>query len=255
MSKQLTRPFNPLPWYAGPHDFTGADNLGRRTNDIAQRFNFGTRSMSWDGSVYRYCKASTTYTSYQAAVWHTATGAGISFEAINSGSAAGSKEVIIAEAGITEDQYAGGYLLIFHSSGNGMITSVIGNTASEGGIVVLYLDEPLPVAITAEAIELYANPWSAVSQGGSNGLNGFIGIPQALLTTNYHGWVKTWGPVFISAQSTIGDVYVKACYFRHDGSIDARGNIGTPVTDQYAGYVMVGKQTGDGPLIMLQVSI
>lgn len=256
MSKEFTFPNRPLDWAAGVQDFTGEDNLGLSANDVTQRFIPGTRKLSWDGSVSKYIKSATTYTSYQAAVWHTATGASVSYEPINAASAKGTKVVHIAEASLALDQFAGGHILLFHATGDGQMYGIRGNTASAGGIVDLFLDRPLAVAVTtSDNFELWANPYISVSQGNSGGTNGFIGIPYALLTTNYFGWVKTWGPTFIAPQSTVGDAYIKAGYFRHDGSIDARGNIGTPVTDQLAGYTMVGSAGGDGPLFMLQVSV
>ena len=258
MSKTLQYPFGPLDLTTQPKDLSSDDNLGIRLNDATQRNTLGTRKMDWDGGVYRYVKAGSTYTSYQAAVWTGDTSAGVSYEAPNSGSSAGQNVVHIAEASITEDEYAGGYMLLFHSTGDGNVTTVIGNSASTGGLVDVYLEHPLPVDVTtSDAFELYPNPYDDVQQGNnSTNTAGFIGIPQALLTDNYFGWVKTWGPTFISPQSTVGGSGLAAGYFRHDGSIDVRANIspGT-VTDQYAGYRLIGSASGDGPLFMLQVSI
>ncbi len=182
MSKQFTKPFNPIIWPARPKDFTSEDNLGLRNNELVQQFTFGTRHVSWDGSVYRYFKAGSTFTSYQAAIWHNITGAGVSFEAVGGDSVAGSNVVLISEASIAEDEYSGGYLLIFHTTGNGQVTAVRGNTASSGGKVVLYLDEPLAADITTTtaAIELYTNPYATLKQGNSGENHSFVGIPQAL---------------------------------------------------------------------------
>lgn len=256
MSKQLTRPFRPLDWVASPRDLVSDDNLELRTNDATQRFTFGTRAVSWDGSVYRYFKAGSTLVSYQAAIWHNATSAGVGFESIGGASTAGSNIVTISEASITEDQYAGGYLLLFHATGDGQVTAIRGNTASSGGKVILYLDQPLPVDVsTSDNLELYANPWSDCRSGNSASTRGFVGLPQSLTTSGSHGWAKTWGVTFISPQASVGGTGTPACYFRDDGSIDIRGNIGAGITDQYAGYKIVGSAAGDGPLIMLQVSI
>ncbi len=257
MSKQFTLPFNPIDWPATPHDFTGVNNLGLSTNDVTQRFALGTRHISWDGSVYRYAKAASTYTSYQAAVWHEATSAVISYESIGANSAIGSNIVTVAETGITEDQYAGAYVLVFHATGDGQVYAIIGNDATSGSNTRLFIDRPLGVAITtSDNVELYASPYAAVKQGNSGNTSGFMGIPLALLTDNYYGWIKTWGITFISPQSTVGNQGLIAGYFRHDGSIDVRGNISAAtVSDQYAGYKMVGSASGDGPLFMLQVSI
>lgn len=257
MSKQLVFPFNPIIWPAVPVDHETDSNIGFANIDTSQRYTVGTRAMSWDGSILKYTKAGSTYTSYQMAVWSNATGAGISYESINAVSAKGEKIVRIAEASVTENQYAGGHLLLFHATGDGKVYTVIGNSASSGGLVTLYLDQPLGVAVTtSDNYELYASPYTDVKQGNAGGTHGFVGIPQALITSGNYGWTKTWGPTFIAPQSTVGGAGLKACYFRHDGSIDVRGNIspGT-VTDQYAGYTMVGSAAGDGPIVMLQVAI
>jgi len=256
MSKQFPYPFNPIPYQAAPHDFTGDNNLGLSTNEATQRYVLGTRHLGWDGSVYKYCKAASTYTSYQLAVWDEGTGAGVSYEALGADSPAGSNEVTLTEGSISEDQYSGGYLLLFHATGDGQVYGIQSNEATSGTTTKFYLDRPLSVAVTtSDNIELYANPYSAVKQGNSGGTQGFIGVPLRLLTDNYYGWVKTWGPTFIAPQSTVGNTYLGGCWFRHDGSIDVHGNIETYVTSQYAGYVMVGDASNDGPLIMLQVSI
>ena len=193
MSKQLTKPFNPIEWPAVPPDFTGENNIGFATDDSTQRFTVGTRAMSWDGSVLRYTKAGSTYTSYQMAVWSNATGAGVGFESINAASAKGEKIVRIAEASVTENQYAGGYLLLFHATGDGKVYTVIGNSATAGGLVTLFIDQPLGVAVTtSDNYELYASPYTDVKQGNDGGTHGFVGIPQALVTSGSYEWTKTW---------------------------------------------------------------
>ncbi len=257
MSKQLVFPFNPVIWPAVPVDHETDSNIGFAVIDTAQRYTVGTRAMSWDGSVLRYGKFGATSTSYQMAVWSNATSADVSYEAIGAASAKGSKTVTISEASLAENQFAGGYILLFHATGDGKVYTILGNTASSGGVVVLSLDQPLGVAVTtSDNYELYASPFADIRQGNSSSTKGFWGIPQALNTSGSYGWVKTWGPTFIAPQSTVGGSGLAAGYFRHDGSIDVRGNIspGT-VTDQYAGFRMVGSASGDGPLFMLQVAI
>jgi len=257
MSKQFEYPFNPIEWPAMPHDYTGANNLGLSSNDATQRYTLGTRHLAWDGSVYKYVKAGTTWTSYQEGVWDEATGAGVGYEAIGSGGPAGSNVITLTEASITENQYASGLLVIFHTTGGGQTYTVQGNDATSGSTTTLYLDRVLPVAVTTDAMELYVSPYAAVAQGNSNGSQSFIGIPMAILTDTYYGWVKTCGPAFISSQATVGDAYVgEGVWWRHDGTVDVHSAMeAAPVTSQYAGYVLVGAQSGDGPVCMLQGSI
>ena len=256
MSKQFTLSNNPIDWPARPKDFATADNIGLSTNDSTQRLVLGTRHISWDGSVYKYVKAASTYTSYQTGVWDEGTGAAVSLEAIGATSSAGSNVITLTQGSITEDQYAGGYLMLFHATGDGQVYGIQGNEATAGTITILYLDRPLAVDVTtSDNMELYANPYAAAKQGNSGGIQGFIGVPLALLTDNQFGWIKTRGPAFVAPQSTVGNAYLGGVWLRHDGSVDVHGNIGTFVTSQYAGYVWVGDAAGAGPVLMLQGSL
>lgn len=257
MSKQLTKPFNPVIWPAVPRDLVTQDNIGYATDDTEQRYTVGTRGITWDGSILRYAKFGATNTSYELAVWSNATSAGVSFEFINGKSAAGSKTVNIADSSTTKNQYAGGYLLLFHATGGGSVYTITGNTASADGIVILSLDRPLAVDVTtSDSLELYESPFADMRQGNSGNTKGFFGIPMALVTSGSYGWLKTWGITFISPQSTVGNQGIATGYFRHDGSIDARGSISASlVSDQIAGFRMIGSASGDGPLFMLQVAI
>ena len=256
MGKQFPLPSNPIDWPATPSDFASDDNLGLSSNDPVQRFTLGTRHTAWDGSVYKYCKAASTYTSYQTDVWDEGTGAGVGYEAIGTASPAGSKRITLTEGSILEDQYSGGYILLFHATGDGQVYGIQGNDKSDGTVTHLYLDRPLAVDVTtSDNMELYANPYAAAKQGNSGGTQGFIGVPVALLTDNNFGWIKTRGPAFVSPQATVGNAYLGGVYWRHDGSVDVSTGMGAAfVTSQYAGYVMVGDAANDGPLIMLQGS-
>jgi len=257
MSKQLVFPFNPIIWPAVPHDETGESNLGFATDDSTQRYTVGTRAMSWDGSVLRYAKWGSANTSYQNGIWSNTTSAGVGFESVNGASAVGDRTVNVADASTTLNQYAGGYLILFHATGDGSVYTVIGNTVSAGGIVILSLDRPLAAAVTtSDNLELYESPFADIRSGNSGNTKAFWGIPMALMTSGNYGWIKTWGAIFIAPQSTVGGQGLAAGYFRHDGSIDVRGNISAAtVSDQYAGFRMIGSAAGDGPLFMLQVAI
>ena len=161
-----------------------------------------------------------------------------------------------SEGCIFEKQILGGYILLFHATGDGQEYGIQGNDKTDGTVTHLYIDRPLAVDVTtSDNMELYANPYAAAKQGNSGGTQGFIGVPVALLTDNNYGWIKTRGPAFVSPQATVGNAYLGGVYWRHDGSIDVSTGMGSAfVTSQYAGYVMVGDATGYGPLIMLQGS-
>jgi hypothetical protein len=255
MSKEFPYPSRPLDWAASPHDYTGDNILGYRVNDATQRYVLGTRGITWDGKVHRYYRTGTATTSYQRALFFNDTG-DITYEAPAAAAAAGATELLIAEASITEDQFAGGYIILFHATGNGAVYSIKSNDATSGSNFRCYLAEPLARAVTtSDALEMYISPYADL-RSGTTTTKAWGGLPaQGNMTSGYYGWLQTWGPCFISPQSTVGEDYAQSGYFRNDGSIDARGNVGTNVSDQRAGTVLIGGAAGNGPLFMLQVNI
>ena len=255
MSKYYTKPFNPLDWPAGPHDNTGDNQLGFSTSDTVQRYVCGTRAISWNGDVFKYGKAGILLVSYQMGAWSHGTGAAVGYEVLGAGSPIGSKKITLTQGSITEDEYAGGYMILFHATG-GKAHLIRGNDATTGTTTNFYLERPLPVAVTTSIpMELYVNPWSDIRQGSMAGNMGVVGPPMAIIAAGSYGWFQTRGVAFIAGTSGTGDQYKTSCYWRHDGSIDDLDSIGAdPKTDQYAGYRIVGSSDGDGPLIMLQGS-
>ena len=255
MSKQFSLPFNPIEWPAVPHDFTGDDNLGLSTSDTTQRYVAGTRHLAWDGSIYKYGKASAVMTSYQAGAKFTDTAADVTYESLPGGEAAGDRIITITQGSITEDTYQGGLLTLFYSgTGDGTTFAIQGNDATSGTITRLYLDRALPADVTSShSVELFPNPYMAIAQNSATG-ESVVGPPMAIIASSSFGWFKTRGPAFLSAQANVGVAYTQAAYWRHDGSVDVGTSAGAAfVTDQYAGYSLSDGVTA-GPLIMLQGS-
>ncbi len=255
MNNNYPYPNAPIPWFSNPHDYSGDNNLGIYATETTQRYTLGTRALDWDGSVYRYGLASAAISNTEQAVHTASTGAGVSYETIAVAASAGDRTLTVDQASITKDQYAGGYVVIFNSGASGNIRGVVSNTvSSSAGLVTLTLDYPIAAALTtSDAYELYASPYSSLSQANTSGTLSFLGMPTVTAASGAYFWTKTWGPIFINPQSGIGAAYVRTAYFRHDGSIDVRDNIGTNVTDQIAGHILVGSASGDGPLLMLTV--
>ena len=255
MSKRFSKPFNPIEWPAVPHDFTGDDNLGLSTSDTVQRYVAGTRHLAWDGSIYKYGKASALLTSYQVGAKFTDSAADVTYESLPGGESAGGKTLTITQGGITEDLYQGGLLILFYSgTGDGTTFMIQGNDDTSGTTTRVYLDRVLPAAVTSShSLELYPNPYMAIAQNSTTG-ESVVGPPMALIAASSVGWFKTRGPAFLSAQANVGVAYTQAAYWRHDGSVDVGTSAGSAfVTDQYAGYSLSDGVTA-GPLIMLQGS-
>jgi hypothetical protein len=184
-------------------------------------------------------------------------------------SAAGSSEVTLAtgatsgSAGtgaIATDEFKGGYIVLFIASvDKPQVRGITGNTsrtASGTKNVTFYLDSPLTYAftITTDSGEAMQNPWSYVVQD-TNIAHPVVGVAQCTATSGQYLWLQTFGPCFCSPQSGVGVAGALAVYWRHDGSLDVRSNIGTYVSDVYAGFVLAeaSGSTQGAPFIMLQI--
>lgn len=250
-------PTTPIPAVGAPMDFSGTTELGLYATESTQRHAYGRRAIDWDGSVYRHAKATAAITNTQLAVHVVATAAVAGIEVLTAAASIGDTVLKINESGVTKDQLAGGYIIIFPAGGSAMVRGILSNTVADSSDnVYVTLSHPIDTALTtSDNHEVYASPFASVSQANTSGTLAFLGMPNVSAASSAFLWIKTWGPIFIAPQSTVGDAYVKKGYFRHDGSIDVRGNIGSPVLDQEAGYCLVGSASGDGPLFMLTVGI
>lgn len=161
---------------------------------------------------------------------------------------------------IAADELRGGYCVVWTGSDHDQFRGVIGNDASaENAAIKIYLDGPVSTAITAShSGEVYENPYASVIEA-SNAALGKGGVPAVYVSAaNMYFWVQKCGPRFVAPQSNMNDNGGVGAYFRHDGSLEsvevALGALTVPANDssQYAGFRIIGSQSGNGPLFMLQ---
>lgn len=96
------------------------------------------------------------------------------------------------------NQYAGGYLQVDTTPGNGYIYGVSGHAAiASATAFTLFLnpDDPIQVALTtASRVGLLANPWRGAIQAPVTTATGrVIGVAPAIITAAQYGWVQTRG--------------------------------------------------------------
>ena len=220
------------------------------------KFNVGDKVELADGREFRYCKAGAAIASTDLAVSFAAA-CKISIEVFRAASVAGERVVRITEASITEDQLRGGTIIIYRNGySTHCVRGILGNTASgTGNAVDITLDAGVPYALTtSDQFEVCVNPWGDVRQTNFGGAASFAGMPAMTASSGDYLWVQTAGPCWCAPQAGVqGAAYVRSVYFRHDGSLDIRANIGTYVTDQLAGFVLNYGATQGPPLIWLKV--
>ena len=260
MSKHFTKPFNPIEWPAVPHDFTGDNNLGIYTSETTQRYVYGTRYITWDGRVYKYMGLTTNgCTSYTGVCgtsdvetsWVTAVAAN-----------AGERALTVTDATtLAEDVMAGGMIHIYNATiANGVNMFIVGNEASNGTNVKIYLEFPLSAAVTtSDSEEMWHNPYRLVNGGASQETHPWLGVPCVTAATGYNVWVQTWGTTLLSpGNTTLDDAAAndRQVFWYGNGTLGEYGGTNINVgAQQLAGYLQ-DYGTGDisGPRIYLMCS-
>lgn len=232
--------------------------------DLTQNYDYGAIERLPDGSEFRYCKSTAAgVMTPRMGCNFTDTGY-ISYTAFVVAAAQGVSEITVpaaTHAALLKDQLRGGYIVIFDGSAvNDVTHEIVGNDAADANALFkIRLATPLAVTITtADACEVYSNPWRAIAQANTSILPR-AGVPVYSVTaaaTNF--WLQTKGPKFIAPQSGIGaDNGGIEVFWRHDGSVQ-KGETALAVTtatydtNQPAGTVIAGSAAGNGPLIVLK---
>jgi len=164
---------------------------------------------------------------------------------------------------ITEDELAGGFVIIFDGASDYYTTTrmITGNSAAAADLAyTIYLDGELSYAITSgtSKAEVYRNPYSAIDDA-SDAAKPKAGCPMAYVpASESYFWILKEGICWVAPQSTVGNDHggVGVCW-RHDGSIEGTetalgGTVPAADGSQIAGYVVSGSQAGNGPLINLK---
>jgi len=255
-------PSNPIPWHGAPQDFTGDNNLGIYTSETTQRYVYGTRYITWDGRVYKYTGVTTGGCKSHVAVSNDS--AAITDWVASTVAAAGDIEFVVTDTSIAQDRLAGAMLVLYKATiANSTRHWIVGNDKDNGTNVRCYLEFPLPAAATiSDSIEIFENPYRAVEQHLTGGLEQFgawIGVPCTTAATGYNVWTQTWGPTLIGpGNTTLDDAAAneRMVVFVESGTLHEVNVAGvTAGYQQFAGYILNNGTAGiAGPQIYLMCS-
>jgi hypothetical protein len=170
-------------------------------------------------------------------------------------------------AALTEDELAGGYIIIFDASTTGTeFRQILGNaSASANAAFEITLDGELTQAVTtSDSCETYQNPYAALETANLGLANtAKAGVPASYVAAALtYFWVQVKGIRFVSPQGgklgaiDEGNKGLGGGFWSDYGNVsDAETSLGVTVANargsQYAGYVVLGDADNNGPLIML----
>lgn len=187
-----------------------------------------------DGRSFRYAKAGATAlvagTLQQAKAETTA-----HQNLVAAAAAIGATEIVTSAITVTENQYAGGYLLVSITPGEGYQYKIKGHAAATSAAVTLTLEDAIVVALTtASNYDLVTNPYSAVVINPTTATSAPVGVAVHTIAASEFGWLQTGGVANIlnDAGSVVGTNVSasNATAGAVEASVTAQAAIGIAVT-------------------------
>jgi hypothetical protein len=275
MSDSYKYPNTPITFQGSPQDLTGISMLGYYTVETTQRYVYGTRGLTWDGKVFKYCRSKgTLYAGYGAA--NTSNGddntvARLINSVTPAAIAIGDRKITVTivatecyagDGDLAEDELAGATMVLGHGTAGGTESrTIVGNTSEDGGgTITVWVEYPFAVTHAAGvACEIPLNPYAYLSKGNLQ-FNAFMCVPNIAVTTGYNFWGQTWGPCWCvpGGGDAPGDTALERnVVFVGDGSVNGAVTATIEAGNQLAGYIIEPSvsSTGAMPMVMLQLSI
>ena len=224
-----------------------------------QMYPLGTRLITADGRVFRYClSAAAIQAGRGTKTALTMASDGIAASS-NGTQAVGDTHIDFASQTFAEDELKGGYLVIYSAGSTYQQRYITGNTAASASTVRVYFDAPLTTATSSTYCEALGNPYRYMSSA-STGYGSCLGVSHVVIAAaGTYFWIQTWGPLWCNPgpYGMGGDAQERHVIFNPDGSLRPRNeHAGDGVDYQLAGFILEVTGVGaDGcPFIMLQIS-
>lgn len=169
------------------------------TSSATQQMNIGAYAEMSDGRGYRYALVGAVSTVagkvYQGKALD-ATNDQISGGLAVAAAAIGATEVTsTAAVTATANEFAGGFLSVVVTPGQGYTYRIKGNTAASAAVITYYLDDPIQVALTTSSrVIVVQNTYAGIVIEPGTPTAAIAGVPNSIITNAQYGWVQTWGP-------------------------------------------------------------
>lgn len=185
---------------------------GIRSDSSVQETDLGSKAVTPDGRVFRYCKAGATalvagkvYDAPIEVANHT------NITVVAGAAGATSFTATLGATAATVNQYAGGVAVVNDVDGQGFTYSIKSHLAVDSsGVITVELDddEPIVTALTTSSqVTLVANPYNGVVVHATTEVSHPVGIGNTQITAAQFGWIQTRGAVAAlcgAALQTIG---------------------------------------------------
>lgn len=193
---------------------------------------FGTMGVTKDGRVFRYSKAGgSTLAPGKLAVAAAQEAQHENMACAAAAIGATQVTVTLGSVAVTENQYAGGYLVINDATGEGISYLISGHPAAAlSTAVVVTLAQAVTVALTSSSeASLILSPWSGAVISVVDQLDMPVGIPNVSVTNGYFGWLQTRGVCATLADETLAIGEMVTIGSSVAGAVEELDGVGEPI--------------------------
>lgn len=177
------------------------------TTSTEREVQLGQVGATPDGRLFRYCRAGGSDLDPGKLTVAATVVANHQDIAVASAAAVGETEVTVTlgATAATENQYAGGLLVINDAAGEGTAYLISGHPAADAsGSLTVQLAEPVRVALTTSSEAcLQQNAWDDIVVSATDQADLPTGVPVVTIPTTEYGWVQTRGQCAALADETL----------------------------------------------------
>lgn len=151
-----------------------------------------------DGRGFRYAKVGATATVagkvYQGKALDATNDQPSGGHAVAAAAIGATSVVTTATLTATADEFAGGYLSVVVTPGQGYTYKIKGNTAASAAVATFTLEDPLQIALTtASRIIVAQHPYNGIVIEPGTPTAAIAGVAQDIITAAYYGWIQVRG--------------------------------------------------------------
>lgn len=174
------------------------------TTSSTQGTTLGSRVTTGDGRDFRYVLAGATSLVQGKLQQVSAEVTGNQNLAVAAAAIGATSVVTTTTVTVTANQYAGGWLVVTITPGEGYQYQIASHPAATSAALTLTLSDPLQVALTTSSrVDLVANPYNGIIVNPTSATSSPIGVAVYPITNAQYGWIQTAGVASVLADGTV----------------------------------------------------
>lgn len=160
--------------------------------------------------------------------------------------------VTLGSSAVTANEYAGGFLIVTTTPGQGYQYKISSHPAADASAtVVLTLDDPIEVALTGSSVvDMVLNPYSAVIINPTTLTSAPIGVAVYPIAASAYGWIQVEG---VAALLADGANAVGANLVASNGTAGSVEDAATPGAQPLVGVAVTGAATTEYGAVRLML--